>query len=108
MALKINYFLTDLWGCPSGYVMLELNCYKLVRSPKMFAEAELACLADGGKVAKPITLLQVILILNMPPILSKYRCGVGYDPPSQGKLVIKKNTKSVIGSLLPKENLVIK
>jgi hypothetical protein len=78
MALKINYFLTDLWGCPSGYVMLEMNCYKLVRSQKMFAEAELACQADGGKVAKPITLLQVILILNMP-ILSKYRCVRGRE-----------------------------
>jgi hypothetical protein len=39
--------------------MLASNCYKLVRTLKMFSEAEVACQAEGAMLAKPITLLQV-------------------------------------------------
>jgi hypothetical protein len=39
--------------------MLEMNCYKMFRIAKMFAESEIACQAEGGTIAKPITLLQV-------------------------------------------------
>ena len=55
----ILIFSVDVWGCPPGYFMLASNCYKMVRSMKMFAEAEVACLAEGAMLAKPITLLQV-------------------------------------------------
>jgi hypothetical protein len=39
--------------------MLEMNCYKMFRTVKMFAEAELTCQKEGGILAKPVTLLQV-------------------------------------------------
>ena len=51
--------MTDLWGCPSGYLLHEMNCYKQIRTAKMFGEAEVICRAEGGSLAKPITLLQV-------------------------------------------------
>ncbi len=54
-----NFFILDLWGCPPGYLMLEMNCYKMFRIAKMFSESEIACQLEGGIVAKPITLLQV-------------------------------------------------
>jgi len=50
---------TDLWGCPPGYFMLEMRCYKQFRTAKAFADAELICQNDGGFLAKPVTLLQV-------------------------------------------------
>jgi hypothetical protein len=51
---------SDLWGCPAGYFMLEMNCYKMFRTPKMFSDAELICQKEGGFLAKPITLAQVL------------------------------------------------
>ena len=39
--------------------MLEMNCYKMFRTAKMFSESEIACQLEGGMVAKPMTLLQV-------------------------------------------------
>ena len=54
----------DMWGCPSGYLMLESNCFKMFRTPKIFADAELACQKEGGMVAKPLTLLQVSIQSN--------------------------------------------
>jgi hypothetical protein len=40
--------------------MLEMNCYKMFRTPKMFSDAELICQKEGGFLAKPITLAQVL------------------------------------------------
>ena len=56
---KIIKKIPELWGCPPGYYILGINCYKMIREAKMFADAELTCQKEGGMLAKPVTLLQV-------------------------------------------------
>jgi hypothetical protein len=53
--------LTDVWGCPPGYFLFEMNCYKMFRTAKGFSDAELSCQKEGGSVAKPKTKAQVTI-----------------------------------------------
>jgi hypothetical protein len=59
LIIDLSLIFSDLWGCPPGYFMLEMNCYKQFRTAKAFADAEVICQNNGGFLAIPVTLLQV-------------------------------------------------
>ena len=43
----------DGWGCPEGYALLEDSCFKAFNETKVQQmDAELACRAEGGTLAK--------------------------------------------------------
>ena len=52
---------TDLWECPSGYLLFQETCYKLFRETKNHIRAQRHCENEGkgGKLGSPSTHMQV-------------------------------------------------
>lgn len=51
---QINFhFYTEVRVCPEGYLMHQEKCFKLVKTTKVQAEAELECFKEEGFLARP-------------------------------------------------------
>ena len=54
-----NPDLSEKWGCPSGYVLMQNHCYRARLQLKTMMAAERACNEEGAKLAEPSTKLHV-------------------------------------------------
>ena len=52
-------------GCPTGWILDGSQCYKIDTTPKTWADAKTACVADGGNLATVTTDGNVVAIVGM-------------------------------------------
>ena len=50
---------SDVWSCPSGYVMMWERCVRISQRRRKFVDAESDCAEEGAELVRPQTKIEV-------------------------------------------------